>query len=119
VVCFCFKTGRLTFYKPSDTFDSVSERLEHELHLLNDKVVSVVRPGYGTQSDCWCGNIHSLTETYPVRFHFISVGKQIIFEVGDVVRIDPPKNPTDERNNHPTIRLKGPQDYASRQKAYH
>lgn len=97
----------------------MSERLEHELHLLNGKVVSVVRSGYGQQSDHWCGTVHSLTETYPVRFHFISAGQQIIFEVEDVVRIDPPKNPADERNSEPTIRLKGPQDYASRQKAYH
>jgi hypothetical protein len=97
----------------------VSERLEHELHLLNDKVVSVVRPGYGTQSDHWCGTVHSLTDSYPVRFHFISVGQQILFEVEDVVKIDPPKNPAGERNSEPTIRLKGPQEYASRQKAYH
>lgn len=85
----------------------MSERLEHELHLLNEKVVSVVRPFFGTQSDCWSGTIRSLTESYPIRFHFTSACQQIIFEVDDVIRIDPPQNPNDERSV-PTIRLKGP-----------
>jgi hypothetical protein len=93
----------------------MSEQLEYELHLLSGKVVSVVRPGHGTQSDHWCGVINSLTEIYPVRFHFVSTSQQIIFEVDDVVRLDSPKTLDCE----PIIRLKGPQDYASRQKAYH
>ncbi len=89
----------------------MSERLEHELHLLNDKTVNVVRPFYGSQFDHWCGTIRSLTETYPLKFHFVSAGQQIVFEVSDVLRIDPPRNPNSERDSAPTIRLKGPQDH--------
>jgi hypothetical protein len=100
----------LTIINYSDNLFSMSERLEHELHLLNEKVVSVVRPFYGTQSDHWSGTIRSLTDSYPIRFHFVSASQQIIFEVEDVVRIDPPKNVNDERSV-PTIRLKGPNDY--------
>lgn len=87
----------------------MSERLEHELHLLNGKTVSIVRPGYGTQSDSWVGVLNSVTETYPVRFHFVSNGQSIVFEVEDVVRIDPPV----DLDMTPIIRLKGPQDYRS------
>ncbi len=96
----------------------MSERLEHELHLLNGKPVSVVRPNHGTQSDHWSGVLNSVTETYPVRFHFVSNGQAILFEVEDVVKIDPPKNPSSERET-PTIRLKGPQDYAARLHSLH
>jgi len=93
----------------------VSERLEHELHLLNGKTVSIVRPGHGTQSDHWNGVVNSVTENYPVRFHFVSNGQAIQFEVEDVVRIDPPVN----LEMIPIIRLKGPQDYASRLQTTH
>jgi hypothetical protein len=88
----------------------MSERLEHELHLLNGKNVSVVRPNHGTQSDHWSGVVNSVTENYPVRFHFVSNGQAIQFEVEDVVKIEPSNN----QNGNPIIRLKGPQDYASR-----
>lgn len=93
------------------------EMLENELHLLNGTVVSVVRPGYGQQSDHWSGVVNSVTETYPVRFHFVSNGQSILFEVEDVVRIDPSR--TSGERDTPTIRLKGPQDYASRLQTTH
>lgn len=94
----------------------MSEQLEHALNLLDGQLVSVVRPGYGSQSDHWCGVVNSLGVDYPIRFHFVSPNQQIIFEAEDVVRIDSPKNPGGEYNNEPVIRLKGPQDYTIRLK---
>lgn len=82
----------------------MSELLEHNLHLLSGKQVTVVRPGFGTQSDSCGGIINSLTEDWPIKFHFVSTaGNQILFQVEDVLRIEPAE--------FPVIRLKGPQDY--------
>jgi glutamine amidotransferase PdxT len=79
------------------------EILEHNLHLLSGKQVTVVRPGFGTQSDSWSGIINSQTEDWPIKFYFVSTGIQILFQVEDVLRLD-----------GAVIRLKGPADYAPR-----
>lgn len=76
------------------------EILEHNLHLLSGKQVTVVRPGFGTQSDSWSGIINSQTEDWPIKFYFVSTGIQILFQVEDVLRLDAT-----------VIRLKGPADY--------
>ena len=81
----------------------MSELLEHNLHLLSGKQVTVVRPGFGTQSDSWSGIINSKTEDWPIKFLFVSTSIQILFQVEDVLKIDPAE--------FPVIRLKGPADY--------
>lgn len=83
-----------------------NEKLEHELHLLSGKQVTVVRPGFGTQSDSWGGIINSVTEDWPIKFLFVSIGNQIIFRVEDVVKIE-------FSGGMNVIRLKGPHDYVS------
>lgn len=95
-----------------------SEQIEHQLSQIatnNDNltgnVADVVRPGYGTQSDSWVGYLTIVGRDYPLLFQFQHGDGCIIFTANDVVRIDPPKDPNDERNNQPIIRLKGPYDY--------
>ena len=82
----------------------MSELLEHNLHLLSGKQVIVVRPGFGTQSDSFDGIINSQTENWPIKFYFVSTGIQILFQVEDVLKIEPHTEPS-------VIRLKGPMDY--------
>lgn len=96
----------------------MSERLEHELVLLNHGVVDVVRPGFGTQSDCFSGYLTVQDAKYPPQFHVQCAGQSLLFTVEDVVRIDPPPT-TDERNQQPIIRLKGPNGYSSRLNPVH
>jgi glutamine amidotransferase PdxT len=83
------------------------EILEHNLHLLSGKQVTVVRPGFGTQSDSWSGIINSQTEDWPIKFLFVSTSIQILFQVEDVLRLDP----RDDIGIAGIIRLKGPDDY--------
>jgi glutamine amidotransferase PdxT len=78
------------------------EILEHNLHLLSGKQVTVVRPGFGTQSDSWSGIINSQTEDWPIKFYFVSTSIQILFQVEDVFSLA-----------GSVIRLKGPADYDS------
>ena len=85
-----------------------SEQTEHELTLLNGKIVVVVRPGYGTQSDSWGGMLTVLNGDYPPKFHFAGTGMAIFCTVYDVSKLDPS---IDERMEK-IIRLKGPHDYA-------
>jgi hypothetical protein len=85
------------------------EQLEHELTLLHNKIVVVVRPGYGTQSDSWGGMLTVLNGDYPPKFHFAGVGMAILFSVEDVRKLDDPTNETREVSK--IIRLKGPHDY--------
>ena len=84
------------------------EQLEHELTLLHNKIVVVVRPGYGTQSDSWGGMLTVLNGDYPPKFHFAGTGMAIFFTVDDVSKLDPPVDNRTEK----IIRLKGPHDYA-------
>jgi hypothetical protein len=84
------------------------EQTEHELTLLHDKIVVVVRPGYGTQSDSWGGQLTVLNADYPPKFHFSTTGMAIFFTVDDVAKLDPPVDNRTEK----IIRLKGPHDYS-------
>ena len=88
-----------------------SEQIESELVSLNNKTIIVVRPGFGSQSDSFVGQLTTL-EGYPIRFHFGGTGMAILFTVDDVVKLDPPF----ENRAEKTIRLKGPHDYAE---SYH
>lgn len=104
----------------------MSERIEHQLNqicqakALTGNVADVVRQGFGTQSDSWVGYLSVVDDGfYPLKFQFQYAGGAILFTADDVIRIDPPKNPNDERNNQPIIRLKGPQDYASQLQTTH
>jgi hypothetical protein len=85
-----------------------SEQIEHELTLLHGKVVVVVRPGYGTQSDSWGGQLTVLNADYPPKFHFAAMGMAILFTADDVITLD---NGVDGKVDK-VIRLKGPHDYA-------
>jgi hypothetical protein len=84
------------------------EHIEAELASLNGKMVAVVRPGYGTQSDSWNGQLQTIKSLNPLHFHFISVGQTMLFTADDVSKLDPS---IDERMEK-IIRLKGPHDYA-------
>jgi hypothetical protein len=84
------------------------EQTEHELTLLHDKIVVVVRPGYGTQSDSWGGQLTVLNGDYPPKFHFSATGMAILFTVEDVAKLEPPVDNRTEK----IIRLKGPHDYS-------
>ena len=84
------------------------EQIEHELTLLHDKIVVVVRPGYGTQSDSWGGQLTVLNGNYPPKFHFAAAGMAILFTADDVTTLD---NGVDGKVDR-IIRLKGPHDYA-------
>ena len=84
-----------------------SEQMESELVSLNGKIVVVVRPFYGSQSDSFVGQL-SVLDGYPIRFHFSQTGKAILFTIDDVVKLDKSIDNQTER----IIRLKGPHDYA-------
>ena len=84
-----------------------TEYVEAELVSLNSKIVVVVRPSYGQQSDSWNGMLQ-VVKTEPIRFHFISVGQTMLFTAEDVMKLDPPVDEKTEK----IIRLKGPYDYA-------
>jgi hypothetical protein len=83
------------------------EQTEHELTLLHDKIVVVVRPGYGTQSDSWVGVLTVISNDYPPKFQFSVPNMAILFTVDDVSKLDAPLT---GRTEH-IIRLKGPADY--------
>ena len=83
-----------------------SEQIESELVSLNNKIVVVVRPFYGSQSDSFVGQL-SVLNGYPIRFHFSQTGKAILFTIDDVIKLEPPIDNETEK----IIRLKGPYDY--------
>ena len=63
-----------------------TERLEHELSLLEGKDVSIVRP-FGEQSDSYAGSLIVHKNEYPIAFEFQSPFIAIRFKVTDVVRV--------------------------------
>jgi hypothetical protein len=94
----------------------MSEVIEHELNQLNGKVIDVVRPGYGTQSDAWSGIIYTDGVSYPLHFVFQHGGGSIRFTAEDVVKVEPRNSPPPgilfpDRATQAVIRLKGPQQY--------
>ena len=80
--------------------------MESELVSLNNEIVVVVRPFYGSQSDSFVGHL-SVLDGYPIRFHFRQEGKAILFTVEDVVKLEDPL----DNQTKKTVRLKGPHDY--------
>ena len=47
--------------------DRKTEILEHELSLLHNQEICLVRKGFGTQSDCWYGVLTVFDKNYPVE----------------------------------------------------
>lgn len=83
-----------------------NEQMESELVSLNNKIVVIVRPGFGSQSDSFVGELIILNG-YPIRFHFRQEGKAILFTIEDVIKLEDPL----DNQTKKTIRLKGPYDY--------
>ena len=88
----------------------MSEVIEHELNKLAGKIVDVVRPNFGTQSDAWTGMLHNAGDGYPLQFQFIHVGGSILFQATDVTKVEQ-RTTTHERMSQAVVRLKGPQQY--------
>ena len=80
-----------------------TERIEHELSLLNGRSVTIVRPFFGLQSDAFLGFIFTDGNSYPLHFQFKSMGCVILFTAEDVTSVE-----------MGVIRLKGPTDYAAK-----
>ena len=83
------------------------EQNEAELCALNGKIVIVIRPGFGQQSDSWMGHLVS-DNSYPRKFTFSSNDLVMIFFAEDVMKLDNSKSEDVEK----IVRLKGPSDYA-------
>lgn len=85
------------------------ERLEHELNNRKGAIVTVVRPGYGTQSESWIGILSVTHAGFPMIFQVVSERGATIFRGDDVISVED----TDNHDGEPKllIRLKGPNDY--------
>lgn len=90
-----------------------AEQIEHELVNRSGAEVTVVRPGYGSQSDSWRGFLKASTGDYPVIFQVQSPLSATIFKAEDITDVE---DITDHEDVGPTaiIRLKGPEDYRNR-----
>ena len=86
-----------------------AEQIEHELNNRKGAEVTVVRPGYGSQSDSWNGILTVSGNAYPMIFQVQSPLSATIFKADDVTNVED----IDDHNGGPKliIRLKGPQDY--------
>jgi hypothetical protein len=74
---------------------------EQILCLNKGKMVTLVRPEFGTISDAITGQLDIFTEKYPVTFQVSSIGMSTIFTIDDVDKLV-----------DLFIYLKGPKDYA-------
>lgn len=83
---------------------------EQILCLNKEKMVTLVRPGFGTISDAINGQLNIFTKKYPIIFQICSVGMATIFTIDDVIKLEVP-NIDGERQSELIITLKGPQDY--------
>jgi len=83
------------------------EVLEAELSKLNGKVVYVVRPMFGSQSDSYMGTLWVQNKKYPLQFLVNAASLVMLFTTDDVSTIEPPKNDGYSK----IIRLKGPHNY--------
>lgn len=86
------------------------EQIEHELNSRNGAFVSVVRPGYGKQSDSWVGFLSVTRRDFPMVFQVQSETSATIFGSDDVTSVEDIRT---HEENRPSllIRLKGPHDY--------
>lgn len=83
---------------------------------MNNKLVILVRPGFGEQSDSFVGIINAINNNeYPIKFHFAIHNHAILFTADDVIKLEEPVESIGE-NVEKIIRLKGPHDYT---KTYH
>lgn len=84
------------------------ELLEHQLHELDNNNVTIVRQFFGTQSESRCGalQIMSGSQDHTFKYHFNSSAYALIFELNDVISINPTKK---------IIYLKGPESYVSQE----
>jgi len=92
------------------------EQTEAEIAHLDNKVVVIVRPYFGQQSDSFIGNLSVIRNNYPIKFHFEATQLAILFTVDDVSKLEEPIDET--RDISKVIYLKGPQDYAEIGKTY-
>ena len=88
-----------------------AEQIESELNNHSGEFVTVVRPGFGGQSDSWVGYLSVTHRDIPMIFQVQSETSTTIFKSDDVTEVE---DITDhEQSGAPTllIRLKGPLDY--------
>lgn len=89
-----------------------AEQIEYELTASQGAMVTVVRPGYGTQSDSWPGRLSVVTDNYPSRFQVSNECWAMLFYVGDVSSFSRKLRPLKDGGEYEVIiRLKGPDDY--------
>lgn len=93
-----------------------TEQIEHELNNRCGSFVSVVRPGYGKQSDSWVGYLSVTRRDFPMIFQVISTKGATIFGSDDVSDLEKKNEPELQEGRVGDcevliIRLKGPFDY--------
>jgi hypothetical protein len=75
--------GRKKLNRTKEELDELNEQI-----LLNKgKVVTLVRPGFGTISDAITGQLDIFTEKYPITFQVSSIGMSTIFTIDDVEKL--------------------------------
>ena len=88
------------------------EQIEYELVTHQGAMVSVVRPGYGKQSDSFAGRLTVVNETYPPKFQVSNELSATLFVADDVASLEIKKaDGMLFQENQIIIRLKGPMDY--------
>ena len=87
-----------------------AEQTEYELVAHQGAMVTVVRPGYGKQSDSFVGRLTVVNDNYPPRFQVANELYATIFMSDDVVSFSSKKK--DDGEYEVIIRLKGPTDYS-------
>ena len=88
-----------------------AEQIEHELNNRRGAEVTVVRSGYGTQSDSWIGTLSVTHPDCPMVFQVQSPLSATIFRADDVLNVEEKRVGGNEWQF--IIRLKGPNDYIS------
>jgi hypothetical protein len=83
------------------------EELENRLCLEHACEVTLVRPGFGTQSESIRGLLSAFTAKYPITFQVASVAYNVIFTANDVASIVEKEEVTGQF----VITLKGVNDY--------
>lgn len=88
------------------------EQIEHELTNRKGALVTVVRPGYGTQSDSWDGRLMLSGNEFPIIFQVVSQESATIFGSDDIADVElRPAVGMIRQEEQIIIRLKGPYDY--------
>lgn len=80
------------------------EEIENKLCLEHGSCVTLIRPGFGSQSESMVGIISAFTDKYPITFQVSSMNQNVIFTIDDVTSVEKPHVVL-------IITLKGPKDY--------